>query len=179
MSLLHTSLVSCTDINTLASTSEPSFHYGGSFLLNAVQAIQEQSYVAGEPHDELQQYLTNGAEQTQDIIGWWGVSLIEVLVCCTHIWCSQSNTRYPTLRKIAHDYLAIQGSATPSECAFSSGGITGCSRWNRLQTNIFEALQLLKSAYWNGHISATTQAALHNEDFLRSLDSGNESDNSE
>ena len=179
MFLLHTSLVSRTDINMLASTSEPSFHYGGSFLLNAVQAIQEQSYVAGGPRDELWQYLTNGAEQTWDIVGWWGVSLIEVLVCHTHIWCSQSNTRYPTLRKIVRDYLAIQGSATPSECAFSSGGITGCSWWNWLQTNIFEALQLLKSAYQNGHISATTQVAFHNEDFLRFLDSGNEGDNSE
>ena len=71
---------------------------------------------------------------------------------------------------MARDYLAIQGSATPSERAFSGGGITGCSRRNRLQTNIFEALQLLKSAYRNGHIAATTQAEFHTEDFLRSLD---------
>ena len=85
MFLLHTSLVSRTDTNTLASTSEPSFHYGRSFLLNAVQAIQEQSYVAGGPRDELRQYLTNGAEQTRDIVGWWGVSLIEFLACRTHI----------------------------------------------------------------------------------------------
>ena len=69
MFLLHTSLVSCTDLNTLASTLEPSFHYGGSFLLNTVQAIQEQSYVAGGPCDELWQYLANGAEQTRDIVG--------------------------------------------------------------------------------------------------------------
>ena len=82
---LHTSLASHTDIYALASTSEPSFHYGGSFLLNAVQAIQEQSYVAGGPRDELQQYLNNGAEQMRDIVGWWGVSLIAVLVCCTHL----------------------------------------------------------------------------------------------
>ena len=82
---LHASLASHTDINVLASTSEPSFHYGGSFLLSAVQAIQEQSYVAGGPRDELWQYLNNGAEQTRDIVDWWGVSLIEVLACCTHI----------------------------------------------------------------------------------------------
>ena len=69
------------------------------------------------------------------------------------------------------DYLAIQGSATPSKCAFSSGGITGCSRRSRLQLIIFEALQLLKSAYQNGHISATTQATLHTEEFIKSLDS--------
>jgi hypothetical protein len=82
------------------------------------------------------------------------------------------------LRKIAQDYLAIQGLATPSERTFRSGGITDCSRRNRLQTNVFEALQLLKSAYQNGHIAATTQAAFHTEDFIRSLDSGDEGDES-
>jgi hypothetical protein len=73
------------------------------------------------------------------------------------------NTRYPTLRQIARDYLAIQGSSTPSERAFSSGGITGCARRNRLHPDVFEGLQLLKSAYRNGHVSAGTQAAHHTE----------------
>jgi len=60
---------------------------------------------------------------------------------------------------MARDYLAIQGSATPSERAFSSGGITDQSRRNRLTPEIFEALQLLKSAYRNGHIQAGAEAA--------------------
>ena len=64
---------------------------------------------------------------------------------------------------MARDYLAIQGSATPSERAFSSGGITGCTWRNRLQPTVFEGLQLLKSAYRNGHLSAGTQAACHAE----------------
>jgi hypothetical protein len=76
------------------------------------------------------------------------------------------NTRYPTLRWIAQDYLAIQGSATPSECAFSSGGITGCARRNRLHPDVFEGLQLLKSAYRNGHVSAGMQAVHHTEAVL-------------
>ena len=82
----------------------------------------------------------------------------------------EATTRYPTLKRIARDYLAIQGSATPSERAFSSGGLTGCSRRSRLQPAIFEGLQILKSAYRNGHISATTQAGFHTEEFLKSLD---------
>jgi hypothetical protein len=73
----------------------------------------------------------------------------------------QTNTKYPTLRCIARDYLAIQGSATPSERAFSSGGITGSARRNRLSTEIFEALQVLKSAYRNQHIAAVRQAGQH------------------
>jgi len=76
---------------------------------------------------------------------------------------------------MARDYLAIQGSATPSERAFSSGGITGCTRRNRLQPAVFEGLQILKSAYRNGHLSAGTQAACHME---VSFDSDEEMDGS-
>ena len=70
-------------------------------------------------------------------------------------------TEYPTLSRMARDYLAIQGSAMPSERAFSGGGITGTPTRNRLTVTSFEALQLLKSAYRNGHISAAEEAAQH------------------
>lgn len=83
-------------------------------------------------------------------------------------------SQYPTLRKIAWDYLAIQGLATALECAISGGGITRSSQRNQLQTDIFEALRLLKSAYQNGHVAATTQAAFHTEDFIRLLDNSDE-----
>jgi hypothetical protein len=66
--------------------------------------------------------------------------------------------QYPTISRITKDYLAIQGSAVASERAFSSGGITGTARRSCLQPATFEALQLLKSAYRQGHISATVQA---------------------
>ncbi len=62
---------------------------------------------------------------------------------------------------MARDYLAIQGSATPSERAFSSGGTTGTAKHNRLNVEVFEALQLLKSAYRNGHIGADFEAQTH------------------
>ena len=61
---------------------------------------------------------------------------------------------------MARDYLAIQGSATPSERAFSSGGLTGTKYRNRLIGMVFESLQLLKSAYRNGHISAASDALI-------------------
>jgi hypothetical protein len=50
----------------------------------------------------------------------------------------------------------------------------GCSQWNRLQPIVFEALQLLKSAYRNGHISAMTQAGFHTESYIASLDDNSE-----
>jgi hAT family C-terminal dimerisation region len=82
----------------------------------------------------------------------------------------QSNTRYPTLKRIAQDYLAIQGSATPSEHAFSSGGITDSACRNCLSTDLFGALQILKSAYCNGHIAAIHQAAHHVDALIASLE---------
>lgn len=71
---------------------------------------------------------------------------------------------------MARDYLAIQGSATPSERAFSSGGITGTSNRNSLSVSSFEALQLLKSAYRNGHIAASDEAGKHLVNIFDSCD---------
>jgi hypothetical protein len=52
----------------------------------------------------------------------------------------------------------------------SAVGITSSPRRSRLKPIVFEALQLLKSAYQNGHILATMQVALHTEEFIKSLD---------
>ena len=62
---------------------------------------------------------------------------------------------------MARDYLAVQGSATPSEQAFSSGGTTGTAKHNHLNVEVFESLQLLKSTYRNGHIGAHLEAEKH------------------
>jgi len=80
---------------------------------------------------------------------------------------------------MARDYLAIQGSSTPSERAFSSGSITGSSRRNSLTTEMFQALQILKSAYRNGHISAATQASQHLDALLMCLDAAEDEDGEE
>jgi hypothetical protein len=84
MFTLHFQLAFHAHTDAPAPTLEPSFQYGGSFLLNAVQAIQQQDNAAGGPCDELQQYLKAGAETTTDIVGWWGVSPA-VCIHFTHI----------------------------------------------------------------------------------------------
>ncbi|KAG2064078.1 hypothetical protein BDR04DRAFT_1036226, partial [Suillus decipiens] len=66
--------------------------------------------------------------------------------------------QYLTLAQIAHNYLPIQGSAVPSQCAFSSGGITPTLCRNALASSTFSALQLMKAAYCNGHLSAAMEA---------------------
>ena len=70
---------------------------------------------------------------------------------------------------MACDYLAIQGSSVPSERAFSSGGLTGTSHRNCLNSDTFEALQLLKSAYKNHHLGAAQEAEGHIQSYLAAL----------
>jgi len=59
---------------------------------------------------------------------------------------------------MAWDYLPIQGSSTPSECTFSNASLTNSQEQNHLALDTFEALQILKSTYRNGHISAPVEA---------------------
>jgi hypothetical protein len=71
---------------------------------------------------------------------------------------------------MARDYLAIQGSATPSERAFSSSSLTDTKHRNRITPLLFEAIQILKSSYRNGHIKAADQAQAHFEALVAALD---------
>jgi hypothetical protein len=71
---------------------------------------------------------------------------------------------------MARDYLAIEGSSTSAERAFSSGSLTGTKLSNFLSAETFEALQLLKSACRNGHISASPLAAKHIDALIAELD---------
>jgi hypothetical protein len=71
---------------------------------------------------------------------------------------------------MAWDYLPIQGLATPSERAFSNASLTDNKQRNRLAPETSEALQNLKSAYRNGHISATTQALNYQQTVTSTMD---------
>jgi len=91
------STTSSGDAKAMESTTTGSYRYGGSFLLDAVQSFQQEEKAAGSPRDELRMYLESGVEHTTDVIQWWG---------------RQADSKYPTMKRIARDYLAIQGSAT-------------------------------------------------------------------
>jgi hypothetical protein len=71
--------------------------------------------------------------------------------------------QYPILTQMAQDYLAIQGSSTPSEHVFSNAALTNSKQCNWLALDTFEALQILKSAYRNRHLSAPAEAEKHYE----------------
>lgn len=51
---------------------------------------------------------------------------------------------FPTLYKIAMDFLPIQASAIPCERVFSSSGDTFTKKRNRLSPHLMEALQVVK-----------------------------------
>ncbi|KAF7334030.1 HAT dimerization [Mycena venus] len=143
------------EVISVASSVNPPLlqQYGSSFPMDAVNSVQQAERARADPLDELKGYLPSPLEVTDNVLHWWG-----------------HNTSRPTLRRIARDYLAIQGSATPAERAFSSGSLTGAKLRNSLTADIFEALQLLKSAYRNGHISAAALAAKHIDALIAELD---------
>jgi hypothetical protein len=51
---------------------------------------------------------------------------------------------YPTIFKIAMDYLPVQASSVPCERVFSSSSETDTKKRNRLATDLMEGLQLRK-----------------------------------
>jgi hypothetical protein len=125
-----------------------------------------------EPWDELRRYLKGPlAQGVANIVGYWGVCRFYPLKSNARNFAGQHQTlEYPTLSWMACDYLAIQGSATPSERAFSGGGITGTANRNCLSVATFEALQILKSVYHNRHITAADDAGKHLDLFSDSLE---------
>ncbi|KIJ46811.1 hypothetical protein M422DRAFT_94849, partial [Sphaerobolus stellatus SS14] len=50
-----------------------------------------------------------------------------------------NSLQYPTLARMAQDYLAIQGSSVAAERCFSSSGLTGTNTCNRLLPQTFKA----------------------------------------
>ena len=68
---------------------------------------------------------------------------------------------------MACDYLPIQGSSTSSECAFSNASLTDSKQRNWLALDMFEVLQILKSSYRHGHMTAPAEV-----EFNHTMESG-------
>ena len=50
------------------ANAKPIYRYGGSYLLESVQSFQEEKKAAGNPRDELTQYLESGVESAPDVM---------------------------------------------------------------------------------------------------------------
>ena len=90
---------------------------------------------------------------------------------CVETFLQHHQTQFPTLARIARDYLAIQGSSVPSERSFSSGGLTDTKSRNSLSLEIFEALQILKSCYKDGLINVDEEIVAHEQKLFVLTDS--------
>ena len=146
--------------------------YGQAWVLQAIQTQRVQEQASGDTQAELCAYLDSKLESTDDVVHWWGVSmqfwLVWFLILTWFHWQEHSLT-YLTLSHIAHDYLAIQGSSVPSEWAFSSGALATTTHWNCLAGRLLEAIQILKSGYQTGLVSARHQAESHHMAYLEDL----------
>lgn len=60
----------------LEASSTRQVQYGRSWVLAAVQAHQASDRTQLNPRAELTTYLRSPLEQAEDVVGWWGVSLI-------------------------------------------------------------------------------------------------------
>ena len=90
---------------------------------------------------------------------------------CAETFLQHHQTQFPTLARLARDYLAIQGSSVPSERSFSSGGLTDTKSCNSLSPETFEALQILKSCYKDGLINVDEEVAAHERKLFVLIDS--------
>jgi len=111
----------------------------------SVQKRVNAERAAADPRSELKKYLSAPLDEFcgGNIVDWWQDHQFE----------------YPIWSHMARDYLAIPGSSVPSERAFSSGRHIGTEFRNSLSTDTFEALQILKSGYKQGIISAAIEIA--------------------
>jgi hypothetical protein len=132
-------------------------------MVRAVGERKAADRLKAGPRDELKSYLDSPLETTvKDVVTWWGVHMSfipwKILSADSSDMLQKHSTQYPVLARMAQDYLPIQGSSTPSERAFSNASLTDTKQRNRLAPDTFEALQNLKSAYRNGHLSAAVEA---------------------
>ena len=122
-----------------------------------VQACREKEKHGQNAHQESKNYLESPLEEVVDRVKQWGVSIYPYHLNYTNT-LQHHFTQYPVLSRIARDYLAIQGSSTASEHAFSQGGLTVTLLCNSLNPDAVEALQILKDSYRSGDLAAGIEA---------------------
>jgi hypothetical protein len=104
---------------------------------------------------EMRRYLKDlPADVTKDtdIVKWWQVCWHCVLIVIDYAdynLLQNNGALYPTLRRIALDYLPCLASSVPCERLFSAGGEVATKRRAQLGAARFEELQMMKFAWRN------------------------------
>jgi hypothetical protein len=117
--------------------------YSAAWMQSAVASRVAKEAQETDPHRELRAYLTSPLEPFP--------SLLDAAVIK---WWKDHSIVYPTLARMARDFLAIPGSSTASERQFSSVRHIGTDFRNSLSPTMFEAVQMLKGGYKAGVVSA-------------------------
>lgn len=47
--------------------------YGSSYLIDAINSLQQDEWARADPRDELKGYLSAPPEKTDQVLQWWGV----------------------------------------------------------------------------------------------------------
>jgi hypothetical protein len=117
--------------------------YGTAWMQSAVASRIAEEAQDADPYNELEAYLTSPLEP-------WPTLPNAVLIK----WWKDHSVVYPTLARMARDYLAVPGSSTASERQFSSARHISTDFRNRITPALFEAVQVLKGGYKGGTLSA-------------------------
>jgi hypothetical protein len=126
------------------------------------QAEEDASFTEETIDEEYNSYVSSVPKRAGalDTLKFWEVSFYN---CHNHCYiadiykkiCKTNRDTFPTLYKIALDYLPIQASSVPCERAFSSSGETDTTKRNRIDYDLFELLQILKYGFKKERLNFT------------------------
>lgn len=137
------------------------------------QALADQedtSFTEETVEDEYTGYVSSLPKRPLELdpLKFWGVSIYNCHSCyIADIYqknCKANRETYPTLFKIALDYLPVQASSVPCERAFSSSGETDTNKRNRIDYDFMEELQILKYGFKKERLSFTSELLTTLED---------------
>ena len=93
---------------------------------------------------EINAYLADETTYVS-LLGWWQVCIILFyFIVIIELFTKENQHHYPTIFKMALDYLPIQASSVPCKRVFSSSKETCSARCSRITPELMEALQVLK-----------------------------------
>jgi hAT family C-terminal dimerisation region len=125
-----------------------------TFTRNTQQSVKEEyaTYVMG----------ALSGDSVFDTLGFWKVrSFCKFIIMFILINCRQTYEHtFPTIFRIAMDYLPIQASAVPCERVFSSSAETDTKKRNRILPELMEALQVLKYSLKKSRLNFTAHLDL-------------------
>ena len=124
---------------------------------------------------EMRRYLRDlpaNVTKDSDIVEWWQVC---VSICMyypmmlSNVFLQDNRVVYPTLRRIALDFLPCQASSVAFERLFSAGGEVATKQRAQLGAAQFEELQMMKFAWRNniGSLAALNSLQVEEVDEIR------------